>query len=115
MNIFNKIDKLNTKSLREFIIFWDNKFPFDLWWRKKYNIPFNSSKHREISLLDMKIEWIEELLVKKHEKLQSEKKDYDEDSEIWSNSWLKPQKNISIPLTEKEFEDLDLSQFDIKE
>lgn len=47
------------KNLRDFIVSWDNKFPWDLWWRKKYSIAFGSPQHRAISWLEAAIEYIE--------------------------------------------------------
>lgn len=49
-------------SNRDFLIKWNINYPLDYWWRKKYNIPFNSRKHREISYIDIFYEWLEEKL-----------------------------------------------------
>ena len=49
-------------DIRQYIIEWDNRFPIDRWWRKKYNIAFNSSAHRESSFLDQLVEWEEDQL-----------------------------------------------------
>ena len=43
-----------------FIIEW-TKFPIDLWWRKKYNVPFGSKAHREMNFIDMAIDYQETL------------------------------------------------------
>lgn len=40
-------------NFREFIIYWNNKYPFDRIWRQKYKIAFNSKKHRHIRLFDI--------------------------------------------------------------
>ena len=53
---------LNDKSLREIIIDWSVRFPIDRWWRKKYNISFNSKSHREYNFLDQLFEFEEEKL-----------------------------------------------------
>jgi hypothetical protein len=55
---------MGLNQLKEFIIKWDNKFPLDYWFRKKYSIPFNSEKHRELSFIDIKIEYEEDKLIK---------------------------------------------------
>lgn len=47
------------KNIEEFVKKWNNICPIDKWYRKKYNIPFNSKRHRDISLIDMYIEYIE--------------------------------------------------------
>ena len=39
-------------SLKNEIIRWNIRFPYDRRWRKKYNIAFNSPVHRESNFLD---------------------------------------------------------------
>lgn len=55
----------------EFIFNW-HEFPFDYWWRKRYNIPFGSSAHREMNFIDMYIEYQEFLLLNKPESVEEE-------------------------------------------
>ena len=43
---------INHDQLRETIIDWNIKFPYDHLWRKKYNVSFNSEAHKGISFLD---------------------------------------------------------------
>lgn len=42
----------NHDDVRNQVIDWNVKFPYDRLWRKKYNIPYNSAVHREICFLD---------------------------------------------------------------
>lgn len=51
---------LNTGDLRSFIIEWNNTFPLDREYRKKHQIGFNSTKHREVNQIDIYLEWIED-------------------------------------------------------
>lgn len=53
---------------RKFILEWNNSFPLDYWWRKKYNVPFNSPRHRETSQIDIYFEWLEENLFEENTK-----------------------------------------------
>jgi hypothetical protein len=66
-------------SVREevdhFIFKW-HEFPIDYWWRKKYNVPFGSRRHREMSFIDMLIEWREDLIMNKS--IEEEKQTVDE-------------------------------------
>lgn len=55
----------------KFIFNW-HEFPFDYWWRKRYNIPFGSSAHREMNFIDMYIEYQEFLLLNKPENIEEE-------------------------------------------
>lgn len=47
---------MNEDALRNYIIQWNYRFPFDRIWRKKYNVAFNSFDHRESSFLDQLID-----------------------------------------------------------
>lgn len=113
MKLSNKINKTTT-NLREFIIDWDNRFSFDLWWRRKYNIPFNSQRHRKMCLIDIKIERVEILLMEEYEQKMEKKRNYLEDKDIWKDSWLQSQKVDNTPLTDDEWENLDLSQLETR-
>ncbi len=113
MLILKKQSKL---SIQEFIEEWNGKYPYDRWWRKKYNIPFGSKIHKETSHIDMAVEYKEDIYFK----LLNDRKDFDElktdkrslISEIVAlkhgNSVRKPSKKE----IDKDFEDLNLSDFD---
>lgn len=97
-------------KVRHFILQWHD-FSFDYWWRKKYNIPFGSKAHREMSFIDMFTEYQEEILLKEL------REEYLREQEAEENKAL----NISsdkevVKLSKKEidedYENLDLSQFD---
>lgn len=49
-------------TLKEFVLRWDNNWRFDFWWRQKYNIHFNSQEHRQVNQIDMKFEYLEQML-----------------------------------------------------
>lgn len=108
------LEQLNLKSdikdeVRRFIFNW-HEFPFDYWWRKKYNIPFGSQSHREMNFIDMYIEHQEELLLKEVSDNYTEEQEEIEDIELGIHS------NKEVKLSKKEidedYENLDLSKFD---
>ena len=94
-------------EVRRFIFDW-HAFPFDYWWRRRYNVPFGSSAHREMNFIDMYIEYQEELM------LQETKASYEEieDSELG----IKDDKVVKMSKEEidDDYDNLDLSQFDKK-
>ena len=47
---------MNEDVIKDYIIRWNYRFPFDRIWRKKYNVAFNSFDHRESSFLDQFID-----------------------------------------------------------
>lgn len=46
-------------NFKDFIIYWNQIFPIDYWYRKKYGIRFNSEEHRRTNILDVYLEFIE--------------------------------------------------------
>lgn len=94
-------------EVRRFIFDW-HTFPFDYWWRRRYNVPFGSQAHREMNFIDMYIEYQEELM------LQETKDSYEEieDSELG----IKDDKVVKMSKEEidDDYDNLDLSQFDKK-
>ncbi len=57
------MNKLKEK-IRNEIIHWNNSFPLDYYWRKKYNIPFGSAQHRSATFLDMARDYEEERMMR---------------------------------------------------
>ena len=47
---------MTTDEIRKTIIDWSIRFPYDRLWRRKYNIPYNSQVHKEISFIDQMID-----------------------------------------------------------
>lgn len=92
-------------EIKRFIFNW-HEFPFDYWWRKRYNIPFGSSQHREMNFIDMYIEYQEELLLK--EKIYEE--DIEEDIDLGINNGKEVVK-LSKQEIDDDYDNLDLSQF----
>lgn len=99
------------EEVDKFIFNWHN-FPFDYWWRKKYNVPFGSQAHREMNFIDMYVEYREEFLLNKAIKDYEDADSEREDRELG----LKCSNKKVVKLTKQEidddFENLDLSQFD---
>lgn len=93
-------------DLKSFVVEWNNKYPLDYWWRKKFNVPFGSAQHREMSLVDMRIEYEEDQLVGK-----IRKKEEGEETEGLFEEEGKTIIRMSDKEIEKEFEDLDIDKF----
>jgi hypothetical protein len=74
--ILNEV--VDRKSIRNFIIAWNIAYPLDKWWRDKYNIAFNSQKHRDSNILDVCIEYEEMLLFKPRSTGDKDKDEFDE-------------------------------------
>lgn len=86
------------------IIEWDNKYTLDLWFRKRYKIPFGSEAHRSYNFISMCMEFIE------FSELERSKYKSEHGEEIFEEI-----KNNSVKMTKKEldqeFDNLDLNQF----
>lgn len=83
-------------EIERFIFKW-HEFPFDYWWRKRYNVPFGSRTHREMNFIDMYIEYQEELLLRGSS--------CEDDSDVNDVKLSKQQ-------IDEDYENLDLSNFD---
>lgn len=59
------INRLDPESVKNFVLEWNTKFPIDRWWREKHAVAFNSAQHREVSIIDMRVEWEEDILYNK--------------------------------------------------
>ena len=87
---------------------WNSTFPFDYIFRQKYNIPFGSKTHLEMSFFDMKFDIAEEKFMDYIRSRNKFAKEY--------KGQLLKDKTVNVEvrkeLEKQEFEDLDLSQFD---
>lgn len=98
--------KNNIKDeIKRFIFNW-HEFPFDYWWRKRYNIPFGSPTHREMNFIDMYIEYQEDLLLNNI----AEQEDIEEDIDLGINE--KEVVKLSKQEIDDDYDNLDLSNFD---
>jgi hypothetical protein len=93
-------------SVDRFLFNWHD-FPFDYWWRKKYHIPFGSSAHREMSFIDMYIEWREDMIVNR----SLEQAEQQEEEELGMSSAPTNVVKMSQQEIEDDYENLDLEKF----
>ena len=90
----------------EFLIWFNNQFPHDRSYRKKYNIPFGSQQHKETSQIDVFLDSQEDKIYDKHIAMyKEEKKNLEEYKK--TGKFLK-----DSDLGEKEFDEL-FSNFDV--
>ena len=77
-----KTSELRQKVIN-FIATWHSGFILDYWWRKKYNVPFGSLKHRSMNFIDMYIEYQEEIEIKNlREKEKKSEEEFDENIHV---------------------------------
>lgn len=92
------------EQISNFVINWNNRFPIDYWWRKKYNIPFNSEKHRQANFIQMFYEYEEEREMKKlFDKISKEEEDKDINDITGSN--------MTKEEIDEDFENLDIGSY----
>lgn len=108
----NKRENLEN-SVDRFIFHWHD-FPFDYWWRKKYNVPFGSAAHREMSFIDMYIEYREDLVINRSLDSVVEDGWTDEDNKALG---LTAKDDRVVNMTQQEIEDeyenLDIENFKV--
>jgi len=74
--------------IRQEVAAWNNRFPLDRWWRKKYNISYLSPAHRESSFYCQYQEYYEDVVYKEHFDKQKDK-DEEIDYKPMSGNWWK--------------------------
>lgn len=87
---------------------WEDLFPLDSWWRKKYKVAFGSKQHLEITQLAIYYDWLSDQI---NREFFEEMKLIDDKKEKLVLSILtdrSPQKEM----TDREFDDLDLSKLE---
>lgn len=62
-------------SIRQSVIVWNNRFPLDRWWRRKYNVSYLSQSHRESSFFSQYYEYHEDSFFKKYYEEKEKEKD----------------------------------------
>jgi hypothetical protein len=94
------------------VLRWNAQFPLDRWYRRKYNIPFGSEAHRNLSQIDIYLDHLEDMMFEEYRDkavilLEKEK-------EMEKGNWIAER---TIP--EEELEDLwnkmDMSSIQIKD
>lgn len=88
---------------KEALIRWNNAYPLDRPFRKKYGIAYNSAEHRNVNQIDVFMEWVEDRLYNQLEKdiihHDKEKKDLEK------GKWLKDRGDKITPDEEIELFD----------
>lgn len=106
--------KPSIEEIKHFTTRWNLDFPIDRWWRRKHSVAFNSPIHREVSFIDMRIEWEEDKLF---DRVYS---DQENEYELDSGEYMKEvdEKELTPEQAKKEaldeFLNTDLSKFDDK-
>lgn len=71
------VNQIRSK-LKSSTVDWNNRFPLDRWWRKKYSISFLSEAHRKSTFFNQYFEYLEDEVYKDY----FDKKRKEENGEI---------------------------------
>lgn len=99
----------NVKSFQSFILEWNLENPVDRWWRSKHGVAFNSSLHREVSFIDMYMEFYEDSLYEKA--VRQNKKKIESPYIPGSHDFLyEPEYSVTDrnEITEEEFDNIEI-------
>ena len=92
--------------IKSFMQWWNVMYPVDRWWRQKHKVAFNSAAHGAMSLIDMKIEFEEDVMFANLKNIEEKEKSY----KPGTGNWLSPTKITKM--TEDEIDDA-FDNFDI--
>lgn len=57
------------------MVWWNNTYPLDRWYRQKHKIAFNSPEHRRVNPIDIYREWLEDHLFEDYrDRIEAEEK-----------------------------------------
>ena len=100
---------MSIEDIRSYILWWNNTFPFDRWWRDKHNVAFNSPKHQEMSIIDIFIEYEEEVFFANYRNQIQTKAD---DRYIPGRGQIFKPRRMSQKQIEAQFDAIDLDDYD---
>lgn len=104
----------NIQDYKKFILEWNNMFPCDRIYRKKYNIPFGSEQHLKTCQINIYLDYLENKL---HDEFYQEaKQGYEDEQEVKKGIWIKPQE-VSEEESDELFEKIrkiDFNKLNIK-
>lgn len=92
----------NVESLKSYAVRWNNLYPLDRWYRRKYNIGFGTAAHRELCQINILLEYMEEVLFKESELVHLN--GIKNEKELKDGIWIKERNNT--PEEERLFEGL---------
>lgn len=99
-------------EIKAYILWWNNKFPVDRWWREKHNIPFLSPRHKAMSLIDIFIEYEEEVLFANYRNQIQTKQ---EDRYVPGSGQILKKRFFTQEQIEEQFENINLDDYDSPE
>jgi len=104
----NSSDSVSFKTFQGYVLWWNNTYPIDRWWRIRHSIPFMSPVHKSACLIDMRFEFEEEKLLKRLHKISERRKRDLEEAEL-TGRILKKRRSGGV-VSEDEFDDIDLTK-----
>lgn len=93
------------------VIQWNNKYPYDYLWRKKYNIPFGSEQHLKTSHVDMCFDMIEEDYIRNKIKEKRDEDDFMLDSITIGDKSKDKVIKMAKKEVDEEFDNIDLTKY----
>lgn len=69
---------MTIEEMKVFMVQWNNRFPYDRYFRSKHKIAFMSSAHKESSFINQRLEYIEDSLFRETENKGKEKSSADQ-------------------------------------
>lgn len=101
-----KVSELR-KEVNNFLVKWHNDFILDYWWRKKHDVAFGSSAHREMNFIDMFIEYQEEVEIRSAQ-LRAQRK---EEEDWLGKERLESMVEMSQEEIDEDYENIDIENY----
>jgi hypothetical protein len=112
------VDFVLRLDIKQFVQYWNARYPIDRYIRKKYNIAFGSTEHRALDFVSMTIEYVEDKLVvaAERESMQLTEADLPDGEKLNRRVYEGNQGPAEVikmnrRAVDSEFENLDLTKF----
>lgn len=103
--------KVTANDLKGYIYWWNNKYPFDRWWREKHNIAFNSQQHQEACLIDQRLEYEEYLLFSQIAKIKALRDREIEEADVTGRFLRKQTEHMNQDVVDEMFDNFDFDKY----
>lgn len=105
--------KITIDNIRNWVRWWNVTYPIDRWWRQKHKIAFGSPEHLQQNMLDMRIEFEEELVYMEERIKDRNKSKYRRGQGDWLNKARL--REIEADQVDDVFESIDVTELQKKD
>ncbi|SHL15002.1 hypothetical protein SAMN05444266_102218 [Chitinophaga jiangningensis] len=78
-------------NLKLYAVKWNNRFPLDKWYRKKYQVGFGTAAHRELCQINILVEFLEDQVFEESRAFYLHQEE--NEKELKKGNWIRERKD----------------------